>query len=222
MHDSVDPRYTKIVIVLLVFFFIFTALSFFDEQTVGFFISYILLYRYVMLFAVVFLAGLFLPLPINVLLLAVGAFSGEDYFNFVYLLGLATLANVSGDACAFLFFKKYGHSILREKYVEKYSFFLRLEEFFKQNTNISIFVSRIIGILGTPVNFLAGYMKVSFWRFVFWDILGNFVFVFFFLSLGHLVGDKWVNFSEIVNNGMELLTIALLIYLVLIIFQKKE
>ncbi len=219
MHH-LKQRYVKVLLGILAVLFLFAI--FFNSWVVTFFFNYLVLYRYVTLFVIVFLAGLCIPIPMNILLMGVGALSVGGHFNFSTALLLAVIANVSGDMTALMFFRHYAHDILREKFVNKYPFFLRLEEHFKAHTNISIFFSRIIGIFGTPVNFLSGLTKVNPFVFFTFDIIGNLVFVFLFLKLGYLVGDKWLVISKFVASFMSAISVIIFISLVAFVFYKKK
>ena len=222
MQDVINYRYVKVFASLLILLFLVA--FWFNEYLVDFFLSYLLLYKYTTLFIIVFLAGLCIPIPMNILLLAVGALSIEGHFNFMLALTTATIANVCGDLVALFLFRKYSHAILRDQYAEKYSFFIRLEEFFQAHTNTAIFVSRIIGIFCTPVNFLSGYMKISPLRFAFFDSLGNFAFAFLFLKLGFWVGDKWLAVSDFVSTIMGIFAVIIFFALFSVLFynRKKE
>ncbi|OGJ07149.1 hypothetical protein A3I95_00070 [Candidatus Nomurabacteria bacterium RIFCSPLOWO2_02_FULL_44_12] len=280
--------------VFLIFFLVlFILVFFFSESLVGFFLSYLLLYKYTTLFIIVFLAGFCVPIPINILLMAVGALSLEGNFNFYLALVTGSIANLLGDVAALFIFRRYGHAILRDKFVQKYSFFIRLERFFERHVNISIFVSRIIGIFGTPVNFLSGYLKISITRFVIFDYIGNFVFeilryperkltgvkysffirlerfferhvnisifvsriigifgtpvnflsgylkisitrfvifdyignfvfVYLFLSIGALVGDRWLAASDFVNAAMNVIAVILLVSIITLLYKTRN
>jgi membrane-associated protein len=219
MHH-LKPRNVKIAIVVLAVLFLFASL--FNSTLVTFFFNYLVLYRYVTLFVIVFLAGLCIPIPMNILLMGVGALSVGGHFNFSTALLLAVIANVSGDMTAFLFFRYYAQDILREKFIQKYPFFLRLEEHFKKHTNISIFLSRIIGIFGTPVNFLSGLTKVNPFVFFTFDVVGNLVFAFLFLKLGYIVGDKWLVISKYVGTIMSILSVSVFLFIVFYVIYKKK
>ncbi|MEI6660136.1 MAG: VTT domain-containing protein [bacterium] len=189
---------------------------------IGFILSYILLYKYIALFIFVFMAGLIVPIPVNIVLVAIGAFSNQQYFDFKESLIIATLANYFGDICAYTFFLRFGKDILREKYAKKYSFFMSLEKYFIEHRHLSIFGSRIIGLFGTPVNFLSGYMKVSFWEFTLFDILGNFIFVLSFLTLGYVVGDEWINISGFINTIMGIVTVIILLCTIYLVYRRAH
>jgi membrane-associated protein len=187
-------------------------------SVISFLLSYLLLYKYITLFIFIFLAGLIIPIPVNILLVAVGAFSVQQYFNFSISLVVATIANVAGDTGAYFFFSRFGKDILRDKYIKKYSFFLHLEKYFESNAGVSIFVSRIVGIFGIPVNFLSGYSKTQFLKFVFFDVIGNIAFVLIFLSLGYVVGDEWVNISGFINTGMDIVSVIVLLIVIVTLY----
>jgi membrane-associated protein len=189
---------------------------------ISFLLSYILLYKYLTLFTLVFLAGLIVPIPINMILVAVGAFANQQYFSFSTSLVVATIANATGDVCAYLFFSRYGKSILREEYAKKHAFFPKLEDYFIRRTSVVIATSRLIGLFGTPVNFLSGYMQVPLYKFVLCDLVGNFVFVLIFLSIGYVVGDNWSTISGLLNTSMWIITTLISIYVIYSIYKKNR
>ncbi len=188
----------------------------------GLFLSYLLLYKYVALFVIVFFAGIIIPLPINTLLMAVGAFSVQGYFNFNLSLIVATVSNVLGDMLDYWVFRRYGHAVLRQKYIDKYSYFLRLEEYLKAHVAVSILVSRVVGILGPPVNFLAGYLKINFGKFLFYDVVGNTAYVLIFLGLGYVVGDEWQNITSVVSLATGTILVLALLGVIWIMYRKKK
>ncbi len=188
----------------------------------GIFLSYLLLYKYVALFIIVFFAGIIIPLPINTLLMAVGAFSVQGYFSFTLSLVVATVSNVLGDMLDYWVFRRYGHAVLREKYANKYSFFLRLEDYLKRHTAISILVSRVVGILGPPVNFLSGYLKINFGKFLFYDVIGNTVFVLIFLIIGYLLGDEWQNITGFVSLASGTVLVLALLGVIWIVYRRRK
>ncbi|HEY4494305.1 MAG TPA: DedA family protein [Candidatus Paceibacterota bacterium] len=221
MPPRIDSRYAKVIISLLVFLLLVWGLSFLDEYTLNFLLGHILAYRYTMIFLVAFLAGLMLPLPVNVMLVAVGSLSGQ-YFNFHLAMVTAAVSNSIGDTGQYLFFRHFGHKILRDKYAEKYSFFVNLERFFGRNTNWSIFISRLIGAFGTIVNFLSGYTKVSAPHFILFDLIGNFAFAFIFLSIGYLVGDSWTGATDTIGYITWTLAVILMVYILRTILRKEK
>ncbi len=169
----------------------------------------------------VFSAAIILPLPINVMLTAIGAFSNQGYFSVWYVWFVAVLANVIGDICVYLALKRYGHEILREKYIKKYSFFIKLEHYVANHTGMTIFVSRFVGVLGPPVNFLAGFMKIKMNTFAFFDFLGNALEIGILLFLGYVIGDSWGDISGLVSIAEGLILVSVIIYVLVQLFKKS-
>ncbi len=64
-------------------------------------LSYLLLYKYVAVSVVSFLAGLILPLPSNALLLAAGAFASQGYISATAVFFFALVSNVLGDSLGY-------------------------------------------------------------------------------------------------------------------------
>ena len=218
-----DNKYLKIILIML-FLSVASVILFgqYNESVFNRLIIFIQDYRYEALLAVAFLAGLIVPIPLNILLLAAGAFSAAGEFSFSGALALATMGNVLGDLVAFYFFRRYGHSILRDQFVRRYSFFLRLEKYFRNHVDLSIFISRIVGIFGTPVNFLSGYFQIPLWRFFTWDAIGNFVFVLTLLCIGRLVGDAWINLQNAVSLITDISSVALLSIVLYFIYKQNN
>ncbi len=181
-----------------------------------------MLYKYTTLFVVVFSAAIILPLPINMLLIAMGAFSSQGYFSLTLSFVVAVVANVIGDTLVYLVMRKYAHEVLRQKYIKKYSFFLRLEHYIAHHTRMTVFLSRLIGVLGPPVNFLAGFMKIRFRTFVLFDFLGNMCEIGIFLFVGYLIGDTWNDISSLVSLIQGLALGIVIIFVLLHVFKKRE
>ncbi len=190
--------------------------------TLGIFLSYLLLYKYVALFIIVFAAGVILPLPVNTLLMAVGAFCSQGYFDFVTSFAVGSIANILGDVLDYFLIRSFGHTFLREEYIKKYSFFLRLENYLVRHVGLVVFISRIIGILGPPVNFLSGYLKISFLQFIFFDGIGNAVYVSLFLLIGLTVGSEWQNISGLVSVVSGIVIVLVSLGVIAIIYGKKK
>jgi membrane protein DedA with SNARE-associated domain len=205
----------NVKIALIIFAIVFFLSSLFNSQLVAFIFHYLVLYRYITLFVVVFLAGLCVPIPMNILLLGTGALAAKGHFDFNLALFLTVVANVLGDVIAYLFFRKYARDILRDKFVEKYPFFLWLEEFFKAHTYISIF-------FGTPVNFLSGLTNVKPHIFVIFDFMGDLTFALIFLRLGYVVGDNWVTLSKSIGTIISAVSVIIVFIIVFLIFYKKN
>jgi len=61
------------------------------------FLSYLLIYKYAILFSVVFVTSFGLPLPATALIVAAGAFAAQGYFDFWNIFVCVFIASTLGD-----------------------------------------------------------------------------------------------------------------------------
>lgn len=188
----------------------------------GFLLSYILLYKYAAIFAFVFVTAVILPLPINTILLATGAFAGQGYFNFSIVYAVAVAANVLGDSFDYFLTKRYGRRLIRKMYERKFQTFARLEGYLRRHAGATIIVTRYVSSLDSIVNFLAGLVGIPYRTFFFYDLVGNGFEIFAVMFLGYAVGSYWENFSSLLNLLGWLFLVAILIAIVLGITWKRR
>ena len=65
-------------------------------------LSYLLIYKYLAFFVLLFLGSFILPLPDNLILLAVGAFASQGYFSFFLVLILAIITTTASDILGYV------------------------------------------------------------------------------------------------------------------------
>lgn len=159
-------------------------------------LSYVLLYRYGAIFVIVFSAGVIIPFPASAMLMALGAFASNHYFNFWAILATAASANILGDAVAFSLTRRYGSSIAQTLHI-KTQFFSILERYIRTDAGPTIFITRFAGSLGPVANIFAGLSDVPILKFLVYDAAGNTTEIFALLASGYLIGDYWQNFSNI-------------------------
>ena len=93
----------------------------------GVLLSYLLLYKYVALFAAIFFAGIIVPIPASEVLMAVGAFSSQGVFNFYLALAAGLSGNVLGDLVDFFLARRYGATVIRKLRLHRIKFFDQIE-----------------------------------------------------------------------------------------------
>ncbi len=185
-------------------------------------ISFLLVYKYPALFLMVFLSAIIVPFPVDTTLLAVGAFASQGYFNAAIAFVAAFLGNVIGDITSYFVWKRYGRAIIRERYVQKYKFFLKLENNVRIYAAPTVFVSRFVGIFGPIVNFLCGYTRVRFESFLIGSVSGNAIDTAWPIILGYIVGGYWENFSSLLGILSAIIaSLAVIGTLARIYFRKK-
>lgn len=189
-------------------------------------LAYLLLYKYVTLFAVAYLAALLLPLPSNTSLLAASAFASQGYLNMYIVFFVAFLANVLGDVTGFVIARKYGKEFLLKvgfrkiMESEKYE---KMERFIVRNSAITIFVTRFFGGIGPLVNILTGLSKnITFKKFIVYDIAGEFVYVMSLSLSGYFLGTAWQNITISVELVSAIVLVSVLFFAIKRLFFHKH
>lgn len=180
---------------------------------------------YVVLFAVVFaesglLVGFFLPG--DSLLFTVGVVAGAGKLNIGMMIVMLALASMLGDGIGFLLggtlgyglFNKTNSRIFRQEYLE------RTHAFYERHGGKTIIYAKFVPIIRTFAAFIAGVGKMSYSRFLTFNVVGAVGWVTLMITLGYKLGGIQIirqNFEKVV-----LLIIALsLIPVALQLFKRK-
>jgi len=150
---------------------------------------------YAFMFLVIFCeTGLvFTPiLPGDSLLFALGAFAARpDGLNLWALLGLLIFAAIVGDSVNYWIGSLLGPSIFRG---EKIRFLNpkhleRTHEFYERYGMMTIILARFVPIVRTFAPFVAGMGRMTYSRFMRYNVIGGVVWVALFLLAGFMFGD---------------------------------
>jgi len=161
---------------------------------------------------IVFIGAMGAPFPGTLLVIAAGAFARQGFLTW-YTTGLISLAFVVlGDSLS------YGMGYFaREPVLRR---FQNSENWIKADTTfvrwggMAVLWTRfLITGIAVPVNLIAGTSKFGFRRFFFWDLLGEFIWIFGYGGLGYLFGTQWETISNILNN-ISGLTLGIVIVIV--------
>lgn len=183
-------------------------------------LSFLLLYRYVALFVIVYSGAILIPWPVNAMLLAVGAFSSEGYFSFWISLAIAVVANTLGDLTDYGITRKYGEVVIRALRLNRVRFFDQVQEELRTDAAITVFTTRFAGSLSSVTNFLAGLVAVRLKTFFVYDLLGNIIEPFAALFIGYLVGDYWSDFSNLFTLIAAIVAVGIIIFVLLRIHRR--
>ncbi len=190
----------------------------------GSLLSYLLLYKYVALFAFSFISSVGIPIPSSSILLTVGVFASQNYFDFWFSLATAAIASTFGDLFVYFLMRKYGSVFLKRNYHKRFSFINKLgayikflEEYIKKHEGLAIFLTRFVGTAGAITNVLSGLIPVSFKKFLFYDFLGNFLDTFIILIAGFFVDESWQKIAGIVGVVGATITVIILVASVILI-----
>jgi membrane-associated protein len=148
---------------------------------------------YIILFLVIFCeTGLvFLPfLPGDSLMFAAGALSAVGAFNIYILFLLLCLAAILGDSLNYWVGSMIGVRVFHERSrFFKKEYLERTHKFFEKHGAKTIILARFIPIIRTFAPFLAGVGKMSYWKFLSYNIFGGIAWVCIFLFSGYFFGN---------------------------------
>lgn len=171
------------------------------------------LWTYVILFLIIFAeTGLVVMplLPGDSLLFAAGAFCAkpETGLNVHAMALLLFVAAVIGDTLNYWIGHKIGPAVfkredsiwLRKKHLEK------AHEFFEKYGGRAVILARFVPIVRTFVPFVAGVGSMTYSRFIAYNIIGGFVWIYFFTYAGFLFGNQ-----PFVQKNFKLVIVAIII-----------
>lgn len=155
---------------------------------------------YVVLFIVIFVeTGLVaMPfLPGDSLLFTAGLFAASGDLNLSMILGLLFIAAVLGDNVNYWVGRKIGLKIftlkLKGKPIVKKEYLEKTEAFFEKNGTKAIIMARFVPFVRTFAPFAAGIGQMNYRRFVSFDLLGGFLWIFSLTLAGYMLGGVvWI------------------------------
>jgi membrane-associated protein len=149
---------------------------------------------YVALFAIIFaesgvLVGFFLPG--DSLLFTVGVVAGAGKLPIVGTIAMLTVASILGDGSGFFLgstlgyslFKKSNSRLFRREHLD------RTHEFYERHGGKTIILAKFLPIIRTFAAFIAGVGKMSYGRFLTFNIVGAVGWVTSMITLGYLLGN---------------------------------
>jgi len=179
---------------------------------------------------ILFLSGLGLPLPEDIPLSAAGFTTfkqaGDEFVWWRYGLTFAMVVVpiLLGDMCAWTLGRKYclpirdRFKILRRVIDDKRV--ARVRSWFERYGGAAVFLGRQLAGVRFVTFFMAGVMRVTLPRFVFWDFIGCVVSVPIWLTLGTLAaryGREWLlKASHTVGHTFLLIVLGAILILFLV------
>jgi len=159
-----------------------------------------------MLWLTVFIGAVGFPLPISVVLLAVGAIAARGDFNIVLLIGITIIASSCGDNVGYFIGRRWGGSTLdwflqsRRVHVIPARTITRSRLYFKRRGGWAIFYSRFLfSALGGVMNLLVGAERYPYRHFLLYDVTGEMLGAVIPISLGYALGACWKAGSDLLG-----------------------
>lgn len=148
---------------------------------------------YGLIFLIIFLeTGVVIApfLPGDSLLFVLGALASQNIMNIWLLYILLLAAAIGGDTLNYWIghhlgprvFKKENSRFLKREYLDK------TEQYYKKYGGKTVILARFIPIVRTFAPFVAGVGSMTYSSFIFYNVVGGFLWVTLFLFLGYFFG----------------------------------
>lgn len=157
-------------------------------------------------------------LPGDILLFSAGTFCAgvqndigqTAELNLVIILLLLFIAAVLGDGVNYYLGKNIGLKILnwkiKNKPIVNPRYILKTNEFYKLHGPKTIIIARFLPIIRTFAPFVAGIAEMPYAKFIRYNVVGAFVWVFSLIFLGYFFGNL-----PIVKNNFETVIFGIII-----------
>jgi len=137
-------------------------------------------------------------LPGDSLLVTAGVFAGAGHLKLAYLLSLVTLCAIAGDQLGYFIGWRAGKTLYERK---DSRFFKRrhlenAHEFYETYGGKTIIMARFIPIIRTFCPPVAGAAKMNYMRYLLYDIVGGFAWVWGMTLLGYTLGRTVPNIEK--------------------------
>jgi membrane-associated protein len=173
---------------------------------------------YGILFLVIFMeTGVVITpfLPGDSLLFATGALAAAGVLDIVKILTLLTAAAIIGDNLNYAIGRYVGPRVFtqRSRWF-KHEYLLRTQRFYQKHGGKAVVLARFVPIVRTFAPFVAGVGRMSYGRFLAFDVSGGILWVWSFGLLGYFFGNHPL-VKE--NFGLAIIAVILLSVLPIVI-----
>jgi membrane protein DedA with SNARE-associated domain len=183
-------------------------------------LSELLIYGVPLLFGVILIAAVGVPFPVSLTLVAAGSFAKQGEMSLLPVMIAASLAAVLGDQIGYGL-SRWGGRRLINRITRRFGGATKIKEaeaLSKKWGDAGIFFSRwLVTGLGPSLNVTSGIARYPWQRFIFWDVLGEVLWVGLYVMLGYLFSDRVQYIADILGN----LAWAILALIIAIIFGWK-
>ena len=157
--------------------------------------------------------------PGTLFFLLFGYTASINSINLALIILVGTIGAVLGDMFGYLLGKYASAWMIRHKKILKEVHIEQGRTFFSAHGGKSILIGRFVGPIRPIVPLIAGSIGVSFRKFMFWNILGAFLWATLYITLGSFFGAYARQIEGVVSNVS--VFISLIIGAVLIFYYKR-
>jgi membrane-associated protein len=156
--------------------------------------------------------GLFVGffLPGDSLLVTAGVFAGAGRLKVVELLIFVTLCAIAGDQLGYWIGRRAGKSLYERKDSRffKARHLQRAHEFYEENGGKTIILARFVPIIRTFCPPVAGAAGMSYPRYLAFDVVGGFLWVWGMTLLGYTLGKTIPNVDKKIHYVIAAIIVA--------------
>ncbi len=151
-------------------------------------------YGAIVIFIIVFLEYLNLPgFPAGIVMPLAGMWASQGGIGLGMALLLSVLAGLCGSWVLY-FLGRFGGEFLLNKYVHKFpkhkTVIDQTMDRIRKNGYIGIFIGKLIPMIRTIISIPAGVLKMNFWGYTLFSVLGITVWNLVFVGAGYFLGDS--------------------------------
>jgi membrane-associated protein len=164
-----------------------------------FLLTQIINYGAPILGAIVFIGAMGAPFPGTFIVIAVGAFCREGFLPW-HTTGLTALAFVVAGDCLSYAMGYYAREPVLRRF-QGSERWIKAESTFNRWGGMAVFWTRfLLTGIAVPVNLIAGTSGFPFRKFIFYDFIGEAIWIFGYGGLGYLFGSQWEVVSDFLGN----------------------
>jgi membrane-associated protein len=155
------------------------------------------------LFGVILICSVGVPFPISLMLVAAGSFVEQDEMKLWQVIAVASVAAVLGDQIAYGLSRWAGPRLIKQlsRRIDAETRIKEAEALTKRWSGAGIFLSRwLVTALGPWVNVASGIAAYPWRRFLFWDVLGEVLWVILYVGIGYAFSNRVQAIAEILGN----------------------
>jgi membrane protein DedA with SNARE-associated domain len=163
----------------------------------------LLLYGLPVLFGVIAIASVGVPFPVTLMLVAAGSFVEQGEMKLWPVIVVASTAAVVGDQIGYGLARWRGRRVVVRfaRRVGGESNVQKAKAFTTRWGGAGIFFSRwLVTWLGPWLNVTSGMAGYPWRRFLFWDVMGEVLWVVLYVMLGYIFSDRVQALAEILGN----------------------
>jgi len=163
----------------------------------------LLVYGLPVLFGVILICSVGVPFPISLMLVAAGSFVEQGEMKLWQVIAVASVGAVLGDQIAYGLSRWGGRRLINRlsRRIGGEAKIKEAEALTKRWSGAGIFLSRwLITALGPWVNVASGIAAYPWRRFLFWDVLGEVLWVILYVGIGYAFSNRVQAIAEILGN----------------------